>query len=652
MKNTIKYSTLLLLSAAIVFSCQKEKGLESSVEEIGESHIFTCVLADNDDTKMAIDSDGKTTWEVGDQIFVHAGTDGNISMVITLGKSDISASGKIATIDVKGLEPYVHKSGGVQDYTSTYYAIYPASAVTSSANMYYNTRLDNLSKPAMGAYDDGAGHMIFRNLCAVIQFTVSGEFDKFSFSGNNGETISYSPQAQWRVALPISGKEMFEFKPTSDGATCNPQTTISGSVVADGVTTNYICLTGHKDNLKSTLSKGFTLSFIDSSTDKVVKVLSTQTAMTLSRNDYLHLGDITDDIQDPKVPSTHTVADALSTATDLSTADGPANSYIITTAGIYKFPAVQGNDDTKTVGYVHDVKLVWATYNTDVAPTETSIIEQIDFDGTTNYVYFKTPSTLKAGNALIAAKDQKGRIIWSWHIWIPDPDDPIDDTKNYGIYDHNLMDRNLGALNAAIVDAVAPVESFGLMYQWGRKDPFMGPEANNSSTPAAVFGTVASNSTGKITLTESLRNPTVLGNPQAGWHDWLTPSDNNLWKDGAKTVYDPCPPGYRVPARNKSYLIHKEDPGFFADASFEYNTTNKYWILGTPSAVFPITGYYDDWAYASWPRVDYINDRSALWNAHVGDEASAYCTEVRSDRGRLSSRGKSALSSVRCCVDD
>ena len=68
MKNTIKYSTLLLLSAAIVFSCQKEKGLESSVEEIGESHIFTCVLADNDDTKMAIDSDGKTTWEVGDQI--------------------------------------------------------------------------------------------------------------------------------------------------------------------------------------------------------------------------------------------------------------------------------------------------------------------------------------------------------------------------------------------------------------------------------------------------------------------------------------------------------------------------------------------------------------------------------------------------------
>ena len=35
-------------------------------------------------------------------------------------------------------------------------------------------------------------------------------------------------------------------------------------------------------------------------------------------------------------------------------------------------------------------------------------------------------------------------------------------------------------------------------------------------------------------------------------NDWTAPSNNALWQDALKTLFDPCPPGWRVPQSGES----------------------------------------------------------------------------------------------------
>ena len=39
------------------------------------------------------------------------------------------------------------------------------------------------------------------------------------------------------------------------------------------------------------------------------------------------------------------------------------------------------------------------------------------YDEVDGLVYFKTPKTFVNGNAVIAALNESGEIIWSWNIW-------------------------------------------------------------------------------------------------------------------------------------------------------------------------------------------------------------------------------------------
>ncbi len=116
-----------------------------------------------------------------------------------------------------------------------------------------------------------------------------------------------------------------------------------------------------------------------------------------------------------------------------------------------------------------------------------------------NPIYSKiTVLTGKEGNALIAARNSKGEIIWSWHIWVTENEpDNLREAIVYKTYawDENgiknrqpripgygVMPCNLGAL-AYKVGSVSDVRvgnefpreqlnTFGMLYQWGRKDPF------------------------------------------------------------------------------------------------------------------------------------------------------------------------------------
>ena len=212
--------------------------------------------------------------------------------------------------------------------------------------------------------------------------------------------------------------------------------------------------------------------------------------------------------------------------TNLST-EGTANCYIVSEAGAYKFKAVQGNLDA-TVGNVKKVEVLWESFGTDVMPNVGDLVASVSYkDG---YIRFTTPETFAEGNAVIAAKNSEGTILWSWHIWLTDQPEVHVYNKRSGL----LMDRNLGATSAE----PGSVGALGLLYQWGRKDPFLGSSSISYAVEAMSTGTWHIASMSGDYVDEAEKNPTTF---------YTTSSYYQLTWESQKTMSDPCPVGWRVP---------------------------------------------------------------------------------------------------------
>lgn len=627
-----KMYILALAALAMAFSCQKT---ENSPEPASEPVVrtFTCTFA-QPDTKLAInDTDGKTTWEVGDQILVHGEGSSN-RQIITLDTGDISADGKTATITVTSVTAYDRSDKG---YISTYYASYPASAVPSG-NQYYYARFNDTNLPLMAAYDKGDS-FVFTNICGVLSFKVSGDFDTYVFSGNNDETIGYTI-FQARVVNKTGNVEQLEIPYSGDGLPSGPQKSITGDVYDDGTTINSIYFPNGAN-----FTGGFTIKFLKSGS--VVKTLSTTKSVDVPRNSYRPMGDVTAYLKDYVAPTTHnnTIGVTVASATDLGST-ATANCYIVSSAGDYKFKAVKGNSST-VVGTVASVDILWETWNNDETVTKNSVIAAADYDlqsGGDPYVVFKTPAPLHAGNALIAAKDAGDNILWSWHIWVPAT--AITQSTYGGIYGtKEIMDRNLGALVATVAEESAvDVRSYGTYYQWGRKDPFLAPATtkNGSMTYTAA----------RMSVEESIQNPTAyIRTGGDDVKDWNTASSTTLWGT-SKTEYDPCPPGYVVPTRNKSTIWWADTP---LDLNAEFNTSYGWFKAGvaydsgnsttTGFVVFPMCGYIDQGS------LSYLGSRAYIWSAYSSSSDLAYQIYLNGSSKSRPEQRKSRAGSVRCVAE-
>ncbi len=268
-------------------------------------------------------------------------------------------------------------------------------------------------------------------------------------------------------------------------------------------------------------------------------------------------------------------------------AAGTANCYLAKTNRAYKFDAsIKGNggkDGRSTYLQVHGVKI------TDVAYADLLWEARLDGDKTLSrevidgapiyrdgYIAFSTGRS--EGNALIAARDINGNILWSWHIWILN--------EEIKVHDHlvaedqvvaQVMDRNLGAMNNTPMD----LNNRGMFYQWGRKDPFPPSRSayvrEGDDTPEGMFASKynlqneeVGNGSGEWNLhVQTLPLADAIGNiPNAIQHpmwflvpfysdsyDWhssgsgVEVKDSGLW-DETKTIFDPCPVGYKVPGKN------------------------------------------------------------------------------------------------------
>ena len=245
-----------------------------------------------------------------------------------------------------------------------------------------------------------------------------------------------------------------------------------------------------------------------------------------------------------------------------------ANSYIVSAAGDYKFRAThKGNSSTEAIGAITSATVLWESFGTATAPAVGDLVKNVAYsDG-----YIRFTATAAEGNAVIAAKDASGKILWSWHIWLTDkPAEHI-----YANSAGTMMDRNLGATSAT----PGNVGALGLLYQWGRKDPFLGSSSTSSNTVALSTLTWPSPvqvSTLPVDATYHIANPTtfITSNNSRQNYDWFFTSSseyhNDRWPDSGspKSIYDPCPAGWRVPDGGENGIWAKAH-----GSSTNYNST-------------------------------------------------------------------------------
>ena len=251
---------------------------------------------------------------------------------------------------------------------------------------------------------------------------------------------------------------------------------------------------------------------------------------------------------------------------EITTTAGAANCHVVKPGGTLTIKAVKGNSTTALE--FDNATLVWQD--------AIGLVSSVSGNGSEGVVVVRLADG-KEGNAVVAARDGD-RIVWSWHVWVTDYDpeaDIFEWTDANGIT-YKYMDRNLGALSAEKYSK----ESLGLMYQWGRKDPFPGGDDVESQIQKRIYDINGNqiymkieerptyNDNTSTNLQLAIEHPDVFyGAPSSSWPvvDWLTDKaalqNNDLWggKTNAKTVYDPCPEGWRIPAAGNGWGFRTED---------------------------------------------------------------------------------------------
>ena len=305
-----------------------------------------------------------------------------------------------------------------------------------------------------------------------------------------------------------------------------------------------------------------------------------------------------------------------------------ANSYIVAPNGAaLKIPVVRANQsmirNQLVAGNAFTAELVW----TD----NSSSIKSISVEGTGPTGFLVVEPGTAEGNAVVAIKFG-GKILWSWHIWVTAY------APTSTVPTNTFMDRNLGAIG----NTPGAVNTKGMLYQWGRKDPFTRGNTN-------IIITEVSSSAGPSSgLSLSVENPTTFYYSTKNLKDWYTHTgsenhqNDNLWNSttNTKTVYDPCPPGWRVPLIGVWSGLTTSD--------FQWNVTNKGRTNNSFGGFYPAAGSR---SYANGGLV-YDGSQGYYWSASVkGSDASCLSFNdgnVDTSDSPQSVAGRANGHSVRC----
>lgn len=256
----------------------------------------------------------------------------------------------------------------------------------------------------------------------------------------------------------------------------------------------------------------------------------------------------------------------------------PSNCYMINAAKTYSFDAtVIGNGDA---GIIVDAGFHATSAGIDPKSAKLMWEDSEGFISGVSLVKGKVNFTAEknVGNAMIAVFDGAGTVLWSWHIWGVGDTMPEDEEvssqatiseKSTLKVKYTVMDRTLGALSKT--------SYFTTLYQWGRKDPIPNSTVYYVDGQAAEIETTypvhKPGSAADATILTSIQHPECIIDDYKGLAgDWLASDKTNkynlLWGDdnttyvfnkskpaagkgwtNGKTIYDPCPSGYRVSSK-------------------------------------------------------------------------------------------------------
>ena len=311
---------------------------------------------------------------------------------------------------------------------------------------------------------------------------------------------------------------------------------------------------------------------------------------------------------------------------------------------------------------VNDVKVVWADEAGLVQFGATKIVR----DASNNaFVQFEVPAaTIKNGNAVIAVM-KNGTVVWSWHLWFIH-DDALNTTAcwNYQNKRYDFTQEALGmkyaswmstsydaprsikvkvrqtkgqTLPATRTEAVLTItqnpgtvrQGITTFYQFGRKDALPGTDAIAQGSYSIDF-IAGDHSLGyAIQHPENMLGPYHLGGVST--NDWCNLPYHNLWSmentttgynDNAvvKTIYDPCPAGFHMPASNAfTGFTTNGYSGMNASGAWDHgwNFNNK---ISSPDATvyFPASGYRHDGSISPSD----VGSQGRYWTVSPGDWGS------------------------------
>lgn len=225
-------------------------------------------------------------------------------------------------------------------------------------------------------------------------------------------------------------------------------------------------------------------------------------------------------------------------------------------------------------------------------------------------------TTSTFGNVVVGIKKKgagSNAYLWSWHLWLTDEPKLI----------AGFMDRNLGVSSSS---PSGGSKSYGLFFQYGRKDAFVG---NYESTPLVKCDIATYDINGlflyggteedvkRAMFSQFVNSPNVIirssdsggfSTPEE-WDKWLKQEKymDKHWNDftdaDGKTFFDPCPEGWRLPTkedlekltleeiRKCRFLYDNKVYGWNLDGNWfpdcrDYRSTG-YWSTGD------IVDYYD-----------------------------------------------------------
>ena len=345
-----------------------------------------------------------------------------------------------------------------------------------------------------------------------------------------------------------------------------------------------------------------------------------------------------------------------------------ANCYVVSEPGTYKLPLVYGNaiknDIPNTPAYTNG----GGTYQTDfvnylgvqiVSPfieTDLNIkayrglICWQEQDGMITdlaitpgkecrYLTFTVNDIPDLNsNALLAVADNTDTIMWSWHIWlVSNPDslhtvrikNEITDVGDGGT-EFDIMPVNLGF----VYESEGSDYGYSPYYQWGRKDPLQRAPSNLTVYGERLFSVLGSSGdqSSDKTIGNSIKWPerffTEYDTPNYNWFAPVSGSletPYNLWdssrnvngagnENSVKSIYDPCPYGFKVP-------VGTMFKGFTKTGSTATSIENMN-VVGNFSSGWKFMRYFGDSLGTFFPASGY-RGRSSGSLAGVG--SSGYC---------------------------